>query len=361
MKPLKMIIIGAMLTAAMSVSAFAASSGGATVNASGLNLRAEATTASSSLTVAKRNSAVIVLEKTSSQWYKVYCNGQTGYMHTSYLKTVEALDGAFGAGTVKGTSVRMRSGAGTSSSILGTYNTGAALTVTGVSGAWYKVTLDGKTGYIHSDYVTLGTSAAATETASLSGTGTIKGTGVRMRSGASTSSSILGTYNTGTSMTVTGTSGDWYKVSYSGKTGYVYRDYIVLSGTSSSGATSVTGQTIVDAAMKYLGVSYVYGGASPSGFDCSGLTYYIYKQNGYSINRTASAQLSNGVSVEKSNLQPGDLVFFSNGSGGSIGHVGIYIGDNQFIHSSSGGGSVIISDLGSTYYLKYYAAARRIV
>ena len=100
---------------------------------------------------------------------------------------------------------------------------------------------------------------------------------------------------------------------------------------------------------------------SPSGFDCSGFVGYVYKQNGYSLKRVASdIYYNNGVSVSKSELQAGDLVFFSNSSE-SVGHVGIYIGGNQMIHASTSRTGVIISDLGSSYYIQHYVGAKRII
>lgn len=109
-----------------------------------------------------------------------------------------------------------------------------------------------------------------------------------------------------------------------------------------------------------MGAPYVYGGMSPSGFDCSGFVNYVYKLCGYSMSRVASSIYNNnGTYVEKANLQIGDLVFFASNSS-SIGHVGIYIGNGQFIHSSSGAGCVVISDLSSNYYLKNYVGAKRI-
>lgn len=117
---------------------------------------------------------------------------------------------------------------------------------------------------------------------------------------------------------------------------------------------------IVNEANNYLGVKYVYGGTSPSGFDCSGLTYYVYSKCGISIPRTAEAQWndSNGKKIDKSNLQPGDLVFFNGSSGSSTnpGHVGIYIGDDKYIHAPYTGEVVKISNLSSR---KDYVGAKR--
>lgn len=129
-------------------------------------------------------------------------------------------------------------------------------------------------------------------------------------------------------------------------------------------SNSVTGKTIADYAQKFLGKDYVYGGTSPStGFDCSGLTYYVYKQFGYKLNRSAAGQASNGKEVAKSDLQPGDLVIFKNHALTKIGHVGIYIGNNKMIHASEPGVGVIITDIDSKAY-KYpqrYVTARRII
>jgi len=347
MKPLKKLLIGTAMAALLSTSALAVS-GGATVSVSALNLRAEPSTSAAVNTMAGLDSTVIVLEETGDGWCKVYYNGQIGYMYADYLEPAERLEGRFGTASVQGTSVQLRAEPDTASSVLGVYQTGQALTVLGVSGAWLKVDVDGVTGYMHGDYVSLSGGTAVT--------GVITGAYVRMRREPNIDSEILGTYDVGTIMTVTDVVGDWYVVSYKGQTGYIRDDFLNISGTNTA-----AGLAIVDTAMAYLGVGYVYGGTSPSGFDCSGFVYYVYGLHGYSLNRTAASQLSNGAVVEKDSLQPGDLVFFSNGAGGSIGHVGLYVGNGQFIHASSGGGSVIITDLSSDYYTTYYYGARRIV
>ena len=131
---------------------------------------------------------------------------------------------------------------------------------------------------------------------------------------------------------------------------------------TSKKSSGVTGADIVSYAKKYVGYNYVSGGASPStGFDCSGLTYYIYKQNGYTISRTSGAQASNGKKVSKSNLKAGDLVIFNNSSNTSVGHVGIYIGGNQFIHAANSRKGVITTSLSDSYYSKRFVSGRRII
>jgi hypothetical protein len=114
-------------------------------------------------------------------------------------------------------------------------------------------------------------------------------------------------------------------------------------------------------ALKYLGVRYVSGGSSPWGFDCSGLTQYLYRSVEYSIQRTVAGQLENGIIIAKEDLQCGDLVFFQNttGYGHFASHVGIYIGNNQIVHAGDGG--VGIADLDNAYFVHHYMCARRVV
>jgi hypothetical protein len=118
------------------------------------------------------------------------------------------------------------------------------------------------------------------------------------------------------------------------------------------------GDTVTDIALDYIGVPYVWGGTSPSGFDCSGFTSYTYKQAGITLPRTASDQYTKGQAVSKSNLVEGDLVFFSTYKAGAS-HVGIYLGDNKFVHASSSAG-VRVSSLTESYYTRTYIGSKRI-
>ncbi|HEY8774163.1 MAG TPA: NlpC/P60 family protein [Gaiellaceae bacterium] len=111
----------------------------------------------------------------------------------------------------------------------------------------------------------------------------------------------------------------------------------------------------VGIAMQYLGVPYVWGGASPSGFDCSGFVMFVYAQMGISLPHLAAAQFNYGTPVSSDQLEPGDLVFFD-----GLGHVGIYIGGGQFIHSPHTGDVVKISSLGDSWYSATFVGARRL-
>ena len=424
---LKTTVVSVIFALTLAVSASAATAGGATTTTA-VNFRTGAGTNYGIISTLPAGTHVVVSERSSGNWATVVYNGTVGYISSDYLKRANDMDASFGTGTICGSYVRMRSSASTSSSILGTYNSGTTMTVTGVSGAWYKVDYNGTDGYVYSNYLSLsgvtssggsasgsngsvkgsdvrmrsgpgtnysilgtyqnGTALTVTGTENgwskviiggtsgyirsdyVSGgadskTGYIKGNDVRLRSGAGTSYSILGTYNNGTPLTITGTSGDWTAVTINGVKGYVNSAYVSTTkteGGNGGGSTPSTsiGETIVATAKQYMGAPYVYGGMSPSGFDCSGFVNYVYKLCGYSMSRVASSIYNNnGTYVEKANLQIGDLVFFASNSS-SIGHVGIYIGNGQFIHSSSGAGCVVISDLSSSYYLKNYVGAKRI-
>jgi cell wall-associated NlpC family hydrolase len=112
---------------------------------------------------------------------------------------------------------------------------------------------------------------------------------------------------------------------------------------------------VVGIAMQYLGVPYQWGGASPSGFDCSGFVMYVYAQVGVSLPHNAAAQFGYGTPVSRDQLQPGDLVFFD-----GLGHNGIYIGGGQFVHSPHTGDVVKISSLYDSWYASTFVGARRL-
>lgn len=139
--------------------------------------------------------------------------------------------------------------------------------------------------------------------------------------------------------------------------GYSTLSQAKVNSSQSSGSSS-GGQAIVDTAMQYLGVPYVWGGTSPSGFDCSGLVQYVCAKNGISVNRVAADQRNNGTYVSRENLQPGDLVFF--GGSGGIHHVGIYVGDGKMIHAPQTGDVVKISSIETNYRISTYAGAVRV-
>jgi cell wall-associated NlpC family hydrolase len=119
------------------------------------------------------------------------------------------------------------------------------------------------------------------------------------------------------------------------------------------------GSTIVGIAYQYLGYRYRYGGSSPSGFDCSGFTHYVYQRAGISIGRSAAAQYYSGAHVSRANLRPGDLVFFANTYQRGISHAGIYVGGGKFINAANESTGVTVSSLNSGYWSSHYYGATR--
>lgn len=264
-----------------------------------------------------------------------------------------AADVAVGAGCTTGSSLRLRAEASTSSDIVTTLDKSVAVAILDDSiEGWYKIAYEGNTGYVSADYLLVDQDNVF-ETY-----GRVNSDGVNVRSGASTESEVLATVDTDTIVTVNGLVDGWYDVTCKyGTEGYIRSDFLDLTESSSSSS----GSAIVDTAKSYLGVNYVYGGASPSGFDCSGFTMYVYQQFGYSLPHTATGQWQSGLGTRVWSigaLQPGDLVFFndpSRNAGKACSHAGIYIGNGQFVHSSSSRSQgVIISDLTSGYYYNYF-------
>ncbi len=171
---------------------------------------------------------------------------------------------------------------------------------------------------------------------------------VRMRSGASMSSGILHELFYGNKVTIVGTEGEWTAVYYNGEYGYIYSSYVKqgslnYSDIINSGDSSELGRQIADYAPS-SSATITAGATSPSsGFDCSGLVSTMCTaSSATSLNRVACDQANNGVSV--TGLQPGDILCFYSG-GSYIGHVGIYIGDNKFVHAQNSATGVVVTEL----------------
>lgn len=265
--------------------------------------------------------------------------------------TALAADIATGAGCTTGSSLRLRAEPSTSASVVTTLDKSVAVAILDDSvDGWYKIAYNGSTGYVSADYLNVDQDNVFTTY------GRVNSDGVNVRSDASTDSSVLATIEEDAIVTVNGLVDGWYDVTCEyGTEGYIRSDFLDLTESSSSNSD------IAATAKQYLGTGYVYGGASPRGFDCSGFTMYVYSQHGYSLPHSATSQLQSGLGTRVysiSELQPGDLVFFndpSRNAGRACSHAGIYTGDGQFIHSSSSrSGGVIVSSLTSGYYNTYF-------
>lgn len=210
----------------------------------------------------------------------------------------------------------------------------------------------------------------------------VTGDSVRVRSTASTSGRVVDTVDQGSTGLVLETKSGWHKLKFStGLTGWVRADFLA-SGTARpvvaktapkkvaaklpdvrrEAAVAVTGKAaaLLGTARSYLGVRYVYGGTSRSGIDCSAFVGAVMRRHGINLPRTSAAQSTRGTYVARGSLRAGDLVFFRTGRSSRVSHVGIYIGNGNMIHASSGSGRVRIDSLGKSYYQRTYATARRV-
>ncbi len=272
---------------------------------------------------------------------------------------------------VGGSVLRVRKTASTGSAILDQLPSGRQVEIVDTAtNGWYGIQLGSVKGYVSASYIKLLEEAAPVVTAEVSAVSAsaaqsesayvkVTADALNVRTGPGTGYSKVGSLAKGRCVKVVSVQSGWYQI----EQGYVSAAYVEETDYTPAAASS-KGQELANIALQYVGYSYVYGGASPRvGFDCSGLVQYACAQLGYSINRTASAQLQNGVTVSWDELAPGDLVFFKKpGSTTSkpVTHVGMYIGSGQFVHASDYGVGVIVSNLSDAYYTTGYVSARRI-
>ncbi len=387
-----------------SASANATVTGGATVN-----VRSGPGTGYSRVTMVAEGKRVAILSQ-SDDWYQVSFGGTTGYIFSDFLTpdgsaaskpasqtASQSVDKSVGNATVVGGgTINVRSGPGTGYGRVTMVGEGKRVTALDQCGGWYRISFGSTTGYILGDYLTLDSGVAVAETdppaapaepaepAAVSADdvpvtavetsavdagagetsarkGIVNGGTINVRSGPGTEYERVTMVSTGKKVSILGEENGWFRISFGSTTGYVLSDYVYEGDTLPASAGGV-GAQVAAMAPQYLGVRYVYGGASTSGFDCSGFTMWLYKQFGYSLPHTASGQYANcGYKVSRSELQPGDLVFFSSpGSGGSINHVGVYVGGGEIIHARYSVGQVYRNSLSENYYSTYYAGAIRI-
>ncbi|WP_415329719.1 SH3 domain-containing protein [Clostridium perfringens] len=307
------------------------------------------------------------------------------------------------------TSLRIRQSPSTSSSVVGSLSAGQTFKINGKNGAWYNIDAQGTKGHVHGDYVQVlsgneGSNNQSNNNQSGSQnnnldesyngkTGKVVNvtTNLRLRSQPNTSSSVLAYLLPNERFTLQGkTSSGWFKVNYNGKVGYLHEEYVKIV-SSDEGANGNTGgnqngstnggqvnqskyEQVLSIMKSQIGSPYIYGGAGetltssllsslrktfpdhaargfydiPSNylngnyraFDCSGLMQWSFRQAGISLGRTTWDQINNGYEVSPSNAKPGDLLFFSN-----LGHVGMYIGNGQWIEAPNKGKFVSITSV----------------
>ncbi|MGG7176893.1 SH3 domain-containing protein [Clostridium paraputrificum] len=368
---------------------------GHVVNApSGLRIRSGASTTSTVLGTLQ-NGQNVDIKGESGEWYKIDFNGTIGYAHKDYIQKGESNNsgssnngGSTNVETIKGhvvnapSGLRIRSAASTTSAVLGTLQNGQNVDIKGESGEWYKIDFNGTIGYAHKDYIQKGESnnSGSSNNGGSTNVENKKGqvynvtSNLRVRSEANANSSVLGYLLSGEIVDIIETTGDWYKILFNSKPGYVSKDYIKIVDGSTSTNPSSTFENVFNAMKAHLGSPYVWGGSGeylttsllnmlkatyPSqtangayiraeryadkgyrAFDCSGLMQWGFRQAGINIGRSTWDQIGNGREVSLNSLKPGDLLFYSN-----LEHVGMYIGNGQWIEAPNKNADVRIANI----------------
>lgn len=308
------------------------------VNTGALRLRSEPSTDSEVIATALRDDAVVIMDQ-SGDWYKVVFNLKVGYMHKDYLIVKQRENVKLGYAEFESVT-NVRKGPGTDTAVVAQAPKGETCFIIGFNTGWYKVSYNGQIGYVRSDLVGM------------------------LEIPYSNAGSPGNTYKEAGKQTAAEPEAAKQESSKSenAKTENTKTESSQKTEAPASGSSSL-GEKISAYAQQFVGYRYVYGGSSPStGFDCSGLTSYVAKQFGYSIGRTANAQLSAGSYVSRGDLQPGDIVLFERtySSSEKATHAGIYIGGGKFVHAANSRTGVVITNLGDEYYSTRFICGRRL-
>ena len=318
-------------------------------------------------------------------------------------------------GTITASILNVRAGAGPTYPVKGTIKIGSKVTMLENINGFYKIIYLGKTGYVSAQYVkvtgekTINTNSTSSTTApvpkpvpkpiptpsstpSNTPTPVLKSIGVgtvtasdflSVRRTASIGDNLMGSIYPNNKLQVYGSEGEFYKIKYDNQWGYIYKLYVSIVYAPEDKAqyvkdgqqyeTETTGNNLVSYSNKFMGTPYLWGGATPAiftttgkylsgGFDCSGLVQYSYKNFGINLPRTTMDQVDKGTAVNKDNLENGDLVFFTTNTAApaEVSHVGIYIGNNKFMHSPKPGDVIKISEL-TGYYEDHFVIGKRII
>ncbi|MBQ8002493.1 MAG: SH3 domain-containing protein [Clostridia bacterium] len=374
--------ISLCLSLSMGVSALAQTG---TVTADTLNIRSSTNTSSDIVTKVSYGAELEILASDGA-WYRVQLpDGTTGYASAEYL----SLNPAY-FGVVTATKLIVRSSTSTQSQAITTLPYGSVVELLAYDGLWYKIRYgNGDTGYVSAEYISMDLSLAVSQPYVVYGY--ISASYLNIRSSTSTDTTIITKLPIGTCVELLAYDGLWYKVRLAdGTEGYAsaeyisltpveipetYEEYVPTQENDTEPTVSVPvvtepptqeqldlGQAIVQSAYQYLGCPYVWAAEGPDSFDCSGFTMYVMNLHGIYLPHQSGQQYTHGKAVSKDELIPGDLVFFGSSGGSTVAHVGIYIGNGNFIHASSGKAkSVTVSSLSANYYTTNYLGARRVV
>ncbi len=365
-----------------------------------INMRAAADVESTILDVLEVGTKVAIID-IDEDWFKIKSGEYTGYVKTEFVtldynKVEEVLlqTVMYRKGTAS-QSINVRGIADENSLILAQIGEGAAVTILNTTdNGWYEVYYGENydVGFVSAEYIAIGDMVKRADInkqrdaqiAKIARNAKIKteAKSVSVKILPSEESEAIATLENNASCKVISGGTNWTKIIVlaTNRIGYVKTSEVMVvtetkaqaktttkakSSTSAKNsktaapAATGSGSSLVNEAAKYIGTRYVYGGTSPSGFDCSGLVQYACKKLGVSVGRSASAQYSNGVAVSRNNLQAGDLIFFSRGGG--ISHVAIYAGGGQVIHSPRPGKRVCYQSLSTLTQSLRYVGARRVM
>lgn len=320
-------------------------------------------------------------------------------------------------GVITASVLNVRSGAGPSYPVTGAIKRGSKVTMLENANGFYKILYSGKTSYISALFVkvtgqkVLNTNSPSSPTVPApipkpiptpvpapipkpatvpavksTGVGTVTASdflSVRKTASLANNITVMGKVYPNEKVDLYGTQGEFYKIRFAGEWGYIYKSYVSVATDTSNKPhyvkagqqyeTSTTGNNLVSYSNKFLGTPYLWGGATPAkfntigqyisgGFDCSGFVQYSYKNFGINLPRTTMDQIDKGASINMNNLENGDLVFFTTNIAvpSQVSHVGIYIGNNKFMHSPKPGDVIKVSEL-TGYYEDNFVIGKRII
>lgn len=257
-----------------------------------------------------------------------------------------------GLAVVKG-NLNIRGTASTSGKVVGKMTNYAACEILGEENGFYKIKSGNAEGYVSKDYIITGEEALVIAQTEARNMATVTTESLRVREKATTESTVLSTVNKGEDLVVVEELDGWVKVEVDDYVGYVSKDYVSLAVKLKTGNTlkelsygegvSDTRVNLVNYALQFVGNRYVWGGESlTKGVDCSGFTMKVYQKFGVYMPHYSGSQPSYGKKIKKSELQPGDLIFY--GENGKINHVAIYIGNGQVVHAANKRDGIKISN-----------------
>ncbi|MCU5520713.1 enterotoxin EntFM [Bacillus cereus] len=345
-----------------------------TVTADVLNVRSGAGTGHNVISKVKSGQVLQVVGQENG-WFKVNVNGQTGYVSGDFVttggKTGTTVQQGTGTYTVNVSSLNVRTGPSTSHTVLGSVNKGKTVQVVGEVQDWFKINFNGGTGYVSKDFVTKGGSTVSNETqqpTTNNNTTTVQTGGsyvvntgaLKVRTGPATYNAVIGGVTNGKVLNVTGAENGWYKINHNGRTGYVSADFVkfvkggVNNVTNNVQQPTTGGDTssIAGFARSLNHSPYRPSGTTPAGFDCSGFIHYVLNQTGHKGARQTVAGYWSSK-TKTNNPQPGDLVYFHNTYKPGPSHMGVYLGNGQFISAETTETGVRISSVSNSYWSKH--------